>query len=103
MKHTTLSDCIPLACVLALVGATACGAAGLGDAKYVRNVDCAYHVLDDALEHNDEAIQRILDVGQGPFLIEEFVEVAADLGKPDNFILETGKKLRECIPPELLE
>lgn len=102
MKHTTLSDCLPLLCGLALVVSTACVSA-FEDAKYVRNVDCAYHVLDDAFEHNDEAIARILEVGQGPFLIEEFVEVAAELGKKDNFIIDTGKKLRACIPPELLE
>lgn len=102
MKHTTLSDCLPLACIAALVASTACVSA-FEDAKYIRNIDCAYHVLDDAFEHNDEAISRILEVGQGPVLIEEFVNVAAELGKPDNFILETGKKLRECIPPELLE
>lgn len=101
MKHTTLSDCLPLICILA-VGASACTSA-FEDAKYARNVDCAFHVLDNALDHNDELIGRVLSVGQGPFLIEEYVEVMAELGKSDTDIIAVGKELRACIPQELLE
>lgn len=106
MKHSTASDCTVLGCLLAAVVAvasTGCGSAALPEVQYHRNIDCAYHVLDDVLDHNDELIARVISVGEGPLQIEELVDVLAELKKNDVEIIESGKRLRSCIPEELLK
>lgn len=88
----------------AILSVTACtGSAQLPEVKYHRNIDCAYHVLDDVLDHNDDLIARVISVGEGPFQIEELVDVLAELKKNDVEIVESGKRLRACIPEELLK
>lgn len=94
MKHT-----IPLAC-LALIGVAACNK-NVPSAAYFKAADCQYHVLEKAFEGNPELIDRVLAIGQGPFQLEEYVEVAVSIGKTDVDIIAYGKALNECLPVEL--
>lgn len=70
-------------------------------AAYLKSADCQYHVLDKAFSSNPELIDKVLQVGQGPFQVEEFVEVAASVGKTDVDIIAYGKALNQCLPEEL--
>lgn len=89
--------------LVAVMLSVGCGGEVLPSAKYVRGLDCAYHVLDDVFKHDDDLIDRVLSVAQGPLQIEEFVETLVQLHKHDDEIIEGGKRLRACIPEELLE
>lgn len=100
MKHNTLSDCLSLLCVAALVTSIACNK-NVRTAQYLEAADCQYHVLKKAFENNAELIDQVLEVGQGPYQVEEFVDVATQLGKTDVDIVTYGKALNECLPVEL--
>jgi len=87
--------------VVAAVAALCACNKNVPPAEYIKAVDCQFHVLDKAFKGNTDLINRVLEVGQGPFQVEEFVKVAAELGKNDAVIIETGKALNDCLPPEL--
>lgn len=99
MKHNTMSDSIPLICGLALLANFACSS--LPSASVLKSIDCQYHVLEKAFNEQEELIDAVLDVGQGPFQIDEFVDVAVKAGKSDLHIIEYGKQLNKCLPDEL--
>src|SRR5688572_27780246 len=86
--------------IVALVLVAACGK-NIPPAAYLKTVDCQYHVLDKAFSGNPELIDKVLEVGQGPFQLEEYVEIATSLGKSDIDIIAYGKALNECLPVEL--
>lgn len=79
---------------------SACGK-NVPPAAYIKAVDCQYHVLEKAFGENTDLIDQVLEVGQGPFQIEEFIDIAATLGKRDAEIIAYGRALNECLPPEL--
>ncbi len=86
--------------IFALVFVAACSK-NIPPAAYLKAVDCQYHVLDKAFGGNPELIDKVLEVGQGPFQLEEYVDIAASLGKSDVDIVAYGKALNECLPVEL--
>lgn len=104
MKHNALTDCIPFVCgVLVLAGVLSMQACdkNIPPAAYLKTIDCQFHVLEKAFNGNEELIDKVLEVGQGPFQLDEYVEVAVAAGKTDIDIIAYGKALNECLPPEL--
>jgi hypothetical protein len=101
MNHLTQGFCVALVTTSLFFGPMlACGK-NIPPAAYLTAVDCQYHVLDNAFSGNPELIDKVLEVGQGPFQLEEYVDIATSLGKSDVDIVAYGKALNECLPVEL--
>lgn len=102
-KHTAFTDCIPLLVVVAAIGVLVTQGCdkNVKPAAYLKAVDCQFHVLEKAFSGNEELIDKVLEVGQGPFQLDEYVSVAVAAGKTDIDIIAYGKALNECLPPEL--
>lgn len=96
MKHSLFSDCLPLVCLVALVASAACHDAP--PALSPKVLDCQYHVLDAYLGGNQALVERVQSVGQGPFQVEELVDVLAELQRSDAQIIDAGAALVACLP-----
>lgn len=61
-------------------------------------LDCQYHVLDAYLGGNQALVARVQSIGQGPFQVEELVDVLAELNRSDAQIVDAGAALLACLP-----